>query len=89
MPADIRTYAVMPLNEECGLLEWVNNTVAFRSICEKAYARQNKKLYVSERKLKTASDCTKEKFAAVNRYLQRHRGSSRQILGGDCSDVPQ
>lgn len=42
----IRTYAVMPLNEECGLLEWVTHTTALRPILEKAYARQGKKLYV-------------------------------------------
>jgi len=29
---DIRTYAVIPLNEECGLIEWVPNTVPFRAI---------------------------------------------------------
>lgn len=42
----IRTYAVMPLNEECGLLEWVINTTALRSILEKGYSRHGKKLYV-------------------------------------------
>lgn len=45
--ADIRTYAVMPLNEECGLLEWVSNTNALKRILEKEYARQGKKIYVS------------------------------------------
>ncbi len=44
--ADIRTYAVMPLNEECGLLEWVSNTNALKVILEKGYARYNKKVYV-------------------------------------------
>lgn len=47
--ADIRTYAVMPLNEECGLLEWVSNTNAFKRILEKEYARVGKKIYVRER----------------------------------------
>ena len=28
----IRTYAVIPLNEECGLIEWVSNTVGLRNI---------------------------------------------------------
>lgn len=32
---DIRTYAVVPLNEECGLIEWVHNTVPFRHIIQK------------------------------------------------------
>lgn len=29
---NIRTYAVVPLNEECGLIEWVSNLQAFRLI---------------------------------------------------------
>lgn len=29
---NIRTYAVIPLNEECGILEWVSNLQAFRHI---------------------------------------------------------
>ncbi|WVW85570.1 hypothetical protein I302_107608 [Kwoniella bestiolae CBS 10118] len=43
---DVRTYAVMPLNEECGLLEWVANTNALKSILEKGYQRHGKKIYV-------------------------------------------
>jgi serine/threonine-protein kinase ATR len=38
----------MPLNEECGLLEWVSNTNALKSILEKGYSKYGKKLYVSE-----------------------------------------
>ena len=44
--SDIRTYAVMPLNEECGLLEWVSHTSALKSILEQGYARHGKKIYV-------------------------------------------
>jgi serine/threonine-protein kinase ATR len=36
----------MPLNEECGLLEWVSNTSAFKRILDKEYGRFGKKLYV-------------------------------------------
>ncbi|WRT68452.1 uncharacterized protein IL334_005428 [Kwoniella shivajii] len=43
---DIRTYAVMPLNEECGLLEWVANTNALKRILEEGYARHGKKIYL-------------------------------------------
>lgn len=43
----VRTYAVMPLNEECGLLEWVSNTNALKSILEKNYARRGVRIYVS------------------------------------------
>nr|WPS94695.1 serine/threonine-protein kinase [Naematelia aurantialba] len=44
----IRTYAVMPLNEECGLLEWVSNTNALKSILEKGYASKGQRIYTSE-----------------------------------------
>lgn len=33
----IRTYAVIPLNEECGLIEWVDNLKTFRDIIIKLY----------------------------------------------------
>ncbi|KAG0349509.1 serine/threonine-protein kinase M1 [Podila humilis] len=33
----IRTYAVVPLNEECGLIEWVYNTVPYRHIMQRQY----------------------------------------------------
>eukprot|EP01124_Arcella_intermedia_P030798 TRINITY_DN6811_c0_g1_i1.p1 TRINITY_DN6811_c0_g1~~TRINITY_DN6811_c0_g1_i1.p1 ORF type:complete len:1336 (-),score=309.61 TRINITY_DN6811_c0_g1_i1:7-3633(-) len=33
----IRTYAVIPLNEQCGLIEWVPNTIPYRSILLKIY----------------------------------------------------
>lgn len=33
----IRTYAVVPLNEECGIIEWVDNLKTFRDIILKLY----------------------------------------------------
>ncbi|KDN44907.1 hypothetical protein K437DRAFT_224659 [Tilletiaria anomala UBC 951] len=41
----IRTYAVVTLNEECGLIEWVPNTVGLRHILHKLYATRNIHLY--------------------------------------------
>ncbi|KAL2915491.1 hypothetical protein HK105_204892 [Polyrhizophydium stewartii] len=37
----IRTYAVVPLNEECGIIEWVRHTVGFRNILIKSYKAKN------------------------------------------------
>ena len=37
----IRTYAAMPINEECGLIEWVPNTVGFRNIVYDVYKSRN------------------------------------------------
>ncbi|XP_077988664.1 serine/threonine-protein kinase ATR-like [Glandiceps talaboti] len=45
----IRTYAVIPLNEECGLLEWVPNTAGLRQILHKIYKEKN--MYTSGREL--------------------------------------
>ena len=37
----IRTYAVIPLNEECGLIEWVDNLKTFRDIILGLYKDRN------------------------------------------------
>ncbi|KAI9146005.1 hypothetical protein BKA69DRAFT_1024549 [Paraphysoderma sedebokerense] len=43
----IRTYAVIPLNETCGLIQWVPNTVAFRGILTRGYRARNIAISVS------------------------------------------
>jgi len=60
----IRTYAVIPLNEECGLLEWVPNTTGFRYILNKIYKEKGCVAKISELKqlydtMRTASLSTK------------------------------
>ncbi|XP_060578307.1 serine/threonine-protein kinase ATR-like [Ruditapes philippinarum] len=47
----IRTYTVIPLNEECGLIEWVNNTSGLRHVLLKLY--KEKGLYTSGGELKS------------------------------------
>ena len=42
----VRTYSVVPLNEECGLIEWVRNTVPIRNIFKTLYDRRNLNLHV-------------------------------------------
>lgn len=44
----VRTYAVVTLNEECGLIEWVPNTVGFRHILHKLYHARGIPLYSGE-----------------------------------------
>lgn len=44
------TYSVIPLNEECGLVEWVDHTVAYRSILLSLYEKHN--IVTSNRKLR-------------------------------------
>ncbi|KAF5895245.1 Serine/threonine-protein kinase ATR, partial [Clarias magur] len=46
----IRTYAVIPLNEECGIIEWVNNTGGLRHILTKLY--KEKGIYLTGKELR-------------------------------------
>ncbi|KAG7457149.1 hypothetical protein MATL_G00243500 [Megalops atlanticus] len=46
----IRTYAVIPLNEECGIIEWVNNTEGLRHILTKLY--KEKGIYIAGKDLR-------------------------------------
>ncbi|PWN39253.1 hypothetical protein IE81DRAFT_40965 [Ceraceosorus guamensis] len=47
----IRTYSVITLNEECGLIEWVPNTIGLRHILQKNYARRDIPLYTHDLKV--------------------------------------
>nr|XP_061780459.1 serine/threonine-protein kinase ATR-like [Nerophis lumbriciformis] len=46
----IRTYAVIPLNEECGIIEWVNHTAGLRHILTKLYKERG--VYLSGKELR-------------------------------------
>lgn len=46
----IRTYAVTPLNEECGLIEWVDNLKTLRDILLRIYNQKNIKINYMELK---------------------------------------
>lgn len=71
----IRTYAVLPLNEECGLIEWVHNLHAYRQILIGFYKQKN--LAMTGKELK-ASACKpndpieKKRNIFLNVYLPRH-----------------
>ncbi|KAJ2748090.1 hypothetical protein GGI19_006264, partial [Coemansia pectinata] len=44
----IRTYAVVPLNEECGLIQWVDNTAGLRQIIMKLYKARGVQMSVPQ-----------------------------------------
>lgn len=46
MRADIKTYAVMPLSEKAGLIEWVPGVMPMRLILQKLYEAKHLGLYV-------------------------------------------
>ncbi|KAG2462678.1 ATR kinase, partial [Polypterus senegalus] len=60
----IRTYAVLPLNEECGIIEWVNNTSGLRQIVNKLY--KEKGCYMTGKELR---QCMLPKSAQLQEKL--------------------
>ncbi|KAK2579409.1 hypothetical protein KPH14_003267 [Odynerus spinipes] len=71
----IRTYSVVPLNEECGLIEWVPNLVGFRPIIinlykERGIALTNKELKTMLCGLKDPLEKKRQVF--LEKLLPRH-----------------
>jgi serine/threonine-protein kinase ATR len=66
----------MPLNEDCGLLEWVNHTLPLKTILDKGYARQGKKVYVGQ-----DSDLSLSQTTELHTTLEtaRRSGPAEQI----------
>ncbi|KAL8891174.1 MAG: hypothetical protein Q9215_001770 [Flavoplaca cf. flavocitrina] len=54
----IKTYSVTPLNEECGLIEWVDNLKTLREILLNAYRQRNVNLNYTEIKLLLNEACS-------------------------------
>ncbi|OSX59349.1 hypothetical protein POSPLADRAFT_1048687 [Postia placenta MAD-698-R-SB12] len=44
----IRTYGVVTLNEECGFIQWVPNTIPFRPVVVKGYDRRSIRWWVAQ-----------------------------------------
>ncbi|XP_072266233.1 serine/threonine-protein kinase ATR [Pyxicephalus adspersus] len=61
----IRTYAVIPLNDECGIIEWVNNTAGLRHILIKLYKERG--IYMSGKELR---QCMLPKGAPLQEKLK-------------------
>ncbi|XP_076837125.1 serine/threonine-protein kinase ATR isoform X2 [Brachyhypopomus gauderio] len=64
----IRTYAVIPLNEECGIVEWVNNTAGLRHLLTKLY--KEKGLYMTGKELRNV---ILPKTATLQEKLRLHK----------------
>lgn len=68
----VRTYAVSPLNEECGLIEWVPNTVGLRPILLKGYHVKGLQVNSSEiRKLFEHTQPSKLESVFLNTILPK------------------
>ncbi|KOX79522.1 Serine/threonine-protein kinase atr [Melipona quadrifasciata] len=71
----IRTYSVVPLNEECGLVEWVPNLVGFRPIIISLYKERG--IAISNRELRSLlcslkDPLEKKKKVFLEQLLPRH-----------------
>lgn len=61
----IKTYSVTPLNEECGLIEWVDNLKTLREILLNAYRQRNIILNYGELKMMLAEACAAPKKTSI------------------------
>ncbi|XP_052214022.1 serine/threonine-protein kinase ATR-like isoform X2 [Dreissena polymorpha] len=71
----IRTYTVVPLNEECGLLEWVPNTRGLRHILDTLYKERGNRMTHTEIRaaMPTLQASKEEKLKAFKtKLLPRH-----------------
>ncbi|CAG9094608.1 unnamed protein product [Plutella xylostella] len=64
----IRTYSVLPLNEECGLIEWVPNLVGLRPILMHIY--KQKGIHTSNRELKEMMCSNKDPIEKKRRIFE-------------------
>ncbi|EDS36403.1 esr1 protein [Culex quinquefasciatus] len=71
----IRTYAVLPLNEECGIIEWVENVSTLRSIIYTYYKQRGVGMHARELReynFKRQDSLQKKREAFDNVLLARH-----------------
>jgi serine/threonine-protein kinase ATR len=73
---NIRTYAVYPINERCGLIEWLPNLCTFRSLVTKFYRQRSSNFSeVSNREIKVygnSKDKTKEARFTVKKIIKKN-----------------
>ena len=69
----IKTYAVTPLNEECGLIEWIDNLKTLREILLNSYKQKNVHInYVELRQLLTESVSAPGKLPIFTKKIIPH-----------------
>ncbi|KAJ8680180.1 hypothetical protein QAD02_015967 [Eretmocerus hayati] len=71
----IRTYGVVPLNEECGLVEWVSNLIGYRMILMNIY--KERKISTGQKEIRSMTCAPKDTLEKkrdvfLNKLLPRH-----------------
>ncbi|XP_052873346.1 serine/threonine-protein kinase ATR [Anopheles cruzii] len=71
----IRTYAVLPLNEECGIIEWISNLNTFRGIVCTYYKQRGAMMGAKELRMYNytrSEPLARKRDAFLNVLLPRH-----------------
>ncbi|XP_053659294.1 serine/threonine-protein kinase ATR [Anopheles marshallii] len=71
----IRTYAVLPLNEECGIIEWISNLNSFRGIVCTYYKQRGLGMTVAELRkfaFERSDSLAKKRQAFESTLVPRH-----------------
>ncbi|UPR01432.1 phosphatidylinositol kinase [Chloropicon primus] len=77
----IRTFAVMPLTEDCGMIEWIENTRGFRHCCQDVYIQENMFDRRTNRQIKDMYDAHFRKQASGTSIKKaREHGFHAQLL---------
>ncbi|KPI92992.1 Serine/threonine-protein kinase ATR [Papilio xuthus] len=66
----IRTYCVLPLNEECGLIQWVPNLLGLRPILLHIY--KQKGIHTTNRELKELMSSKNDPLDKMRRIFEQH-----------------
>lgn len=68
---NVRCYCVLALNEECGIIEWVNDTIPFRSILTSMYAAKGIQILHRDEITKILDSKSNTKEAFIERLLPK------------------
>ena len=64
---DVKTFAVTPLNDECGIIEWVENTAGLRNVLIKTYKKVN--ISVQRRDMKDIIEMKIDEYEKFTKFL--------------------
>lgn len=76
LDVDIRTYGVVTLNEECGFIQWVPNTIPLRPVLMKGYDARRIKSWVRIRLPPFGPELTQTQSGEMNDVFRRIKDAS-------------
>ena len=81
--ADIRTYGVVTLNEECGFIQWVPDTIAIRHVLLPLYEARGQKGWVRycQSNRTPSSRCKKNKGSEMSTMFEKIKKANDNEAG--------